>query len=88
MHNGEGIEINQPQQNQSQDSSAMNVAAFIPRLWMIMIPLAVPFLIISFNYFVALERTGAIGAFIADTLMPATNIAYVALIVILKSRKI
>jgi len=88
MHNGEGIEINQPQQNQSQDSSAMNVAAFIPRLWMIMIPLAVPFLIISFNYFVALERTGAIGAFIADTLMPATNIAYVVLIVILKSRKI
>jgi len=88
MHNRVNMEINRSQKNQSQDSSAMNVAAFIPRLWMIMIPFAVPFLIISFNYFEALERTGAIGAFIADTLMPATNIAYVASIFILKSRKI
>jgi hypothetical protein len=80
--------INRLQQKQSKDSSAMNVAFFIPRLWMIMIPFAVPFFIISFNYFLALERTGAIGAFIADTLMPGTNIAYVALIFILKSRKI
>ncbi len=55
---------------------------------MIMIPFAVPYLIISFNYFLALERTGAIGAFIADMLMPVTNIAYVVLIFKLKSRKI
>ena len=88
MHTRETMEIKRSHKNQSQDSSAMNVAAFIPRLWMIMIPLAVPFLIISFKYFLALERTGAIGAFIADTLMPVTNIAYVALIFILKSRKI
>jgi hypothetical protein len=45
-------------------------------------------LFISFNYFLALERTGAMGAFIADTLMPVTNIAYVVLIFKLKSRKI
>ena len=88
MHNNVNMEINRPQHNQSQDSSAMNIAAFFPRLWMIMIPLAVPFLIISFNYFLALERTGAIGAFIADMLMPVTNIAYVVLIFKLKSRKI
>jgi len=88
MQNSVNIGNNRSQQNQSQDSSAMNVAAFFPRLWMIMIPLAVPYLIISFNYFLALERTGAIGAFIADVLMPVTNIAYVVLIFKLKSRKI
>jgi hypothetical protein len=88
MNNTVNMEINRSQQNQSRDSSAMNVAAFFPRVWMIMIPLAVPYLIISFNYFLALERTGAIGAFIADMLMPVTNIAYVVLIFKLKSRKI
>jgi len=87
MHYSVNMENNRSQQNQSQDSSATVAAFFIPRLWMIMIPLAVPFLIISFNYFLALERTGALGAFIADTLMPATNIAYVALIFIMKNRK-
>ncbi len=88
MHDSVNMGRNRSQQNQSQDSSAMNVASFFPRLWMIMIPLAVPYLIISFHYFLALERTGAIGAFIADTLMPVTNIAYVVLIFKLKSRKI
>jgi hypothetical protein len=82
------MEVNRSQQNQSQGSSALNVAAFIPRIWMIMIPLFVPYLIISFNYFLKLERTGAMGAFIADMLMPVTNIAYVVLIFKLKSRRI
>jgi hypothetical protein len=88
MHESVNMQINRTQHNQSRGSSAMNIAAFIPRVWMIMIPLAVPYLIISFNYFLALERTGAIGAFIADMLMPVTNIAYVVLIFKLKSRKI
>jgi len=78
----------QSHKNRSHSYSAMPISAFIPRLWMIMVPCAVPFLIISFNYFEALERTGPIGAFFADTLMPATNIAYWSLIVILKKRKI
>jgi len=55
---------------------------------MIMIPFAVPFLVISFDFFLALERTGPIGAFFALPLLPATNIAYVALIVALKKHKI
>ena len=88
MHTRESMEIDQSHKDRAQDSSAITVAAFIPRLWMIMIPCAVPFFIMSFNYFLALERTGPIGAFFAATLMPATNIAYVALIFILKSRKI
>ena len=55
---------------------------------MIMIPFAVPFLILSYTFCLALERTGPIGAFIAVPLLPATNIAYVALVVALKKRKI
>jgi hypothetical protein len=88
MQDSVNMENNRSQHNPAQDSSAMNVADFFPRLWMIMIPLFVPYLIISFNYFLALERTGAIGAFMADMLMPVTNIAYVVLIFKLKSRKI
>ena len=88
MPNREEMEINRSHKNRAQDSSAMNIAAFIPRIWMIMVAFAVPFFIISFNYFLALERTGPLGAFFAATLMPATNIAYVMLIFILRSHKI
>lgn len=81
-------EINRSHNNHSEDSPAMDVAAFSPRMWIIMIACAVPFLIISFNFFEALERTGTMGAIIADMLMPATTIAYVVLLFVLKSRKI
>jgi hypothetical protein len=53
-----------------------------------MIAGAYPTLLLATNYFEALERTGAIGAFIADTLMPVTMISYVALIFALKKRAI
>jgi hypothetical protein len=82
------MEINGSHNDQAQSSPAIDFAAFVPRLWMVMLAFAVPFFIISADYFEALERTGAIGAFIADILMPATNIAYGAAIGILKSRKI
>jgi hypothetical protein len=55
---------------------------------MIMIAFAVPFLIISSHFFEALEITGGTWAFISDMLLPATNIAYVVLIFILKNKKI
>ncbi len=61
---------------------------FAPRIWKIMIAAAYPFFLLAAKYFEALERTGAIGAFIADTLMPATMIAYGVLIVVLKKRAI
>ncbi len=66
----------------------VNLSIFIPRIWKIMIAAAYPFLLLAINYFEALERTGALGAFIADALMPATLICYVALIVVLKKRGI
>ncbi len=61
---------------------------FTPRLWKIMIAAAYPLFILATKYFESLERTGAVGAFIADTLMPATMICYVALIFVLKKRAI
>jgi hypothetical protein len=53
-----------------------------------MIAGAYPFLLLATNYFEALERTGTMGAFIADTLMPVTIICYVALIFVLRKRAI
>jgi hypothetical protein len=53
-----------------------------------MIAAAYPLFLLTANYFESLERTGAVGAFIADTLMPATMICYVALIFVLKKRAV
>jgi len=88
MDDRETMEINGSHKDRSQDLSAIEVSAFIPRLWMIMIPFFVPYLIITFNFFLAFERTGPIAAFLAVPLLPATNIAYVALILALKNRSI
>ncbi len=59
-----------------------------PRIWKIMIAAAYPFFLFAAKYCEILESTGTIGAFIADTLLPATLIAYGALIFILKKRAI
>ncbi len=77
-----------PHNRQSQGYQPMNFAVFIPRFWKIMIVFAYPFLVICTNYFEALERTGTVGAIIADMLMPVTIIGYIALIFILKNREI
>ncbi len=61
---------------------------FTPRIWKIMVVVAYPFLLLATNYFETLERTGAMGAFIADTFLPATTISYVVLILVLKKRVI
>jgi len=66
----------------------INFSIFTPRIWKIMIAGAYPFLLLATKYFESLERTGAIGAFIADTIMPLTMISYVALIFMLKKRAI
>jgi len=57
-----------------------------PRIWKILIATAYPFLLVTANYFEALERTGSLGAFIADTLLPVTLISYVGLIIVLRKR--
>jgi len=87
MQDNIGMDIDQSQIDRSKLSS-FDFAVFVPRLWIVMTAFFIPFIILSFNYFEALEGTGAIGAFIADTLMPASVIAYVGVIVVLKRRKI
>jgi len=75
--------------NSKADSNRfINFSIFTPRIWKIMIAGAYPFLLLATNYFEALERTGTMGAFIADTLMPVTIICYVALIFVLRKRAI
>ncbi len=66
----------------------ISLSIFTPRIWKIMIVAAYPCLLLATNYFEALERTGVMGAFIADTLMPVTMICYIALIFVLKKRAI
>ncbi len=74
--------------NKVGSNRSINLSIFSPRIWKIMIAVAYPFLLLATNYFEALERTGVLGAFIADTLMPGTLICYVALIFVLKKRGI
>ncbi len=66
----------------------MIYSLFTPRIWKIMILAAYPFFLLAAKYFEALERTGAIGAFIADTLLPAALIGYGVLIFVLKKRAV
>ncbi len=74
--------------NKVGSNRSINLSIFSPRSWKIMIAAAYPFLLLATNYFEALERTGALGAFIADTLMPVTLICYIALIFVMKKRGI
>jgi uncharacterized membrane protein len=73
---------------QAAGNRSISFSIFTPRIWKIMIMVAYPFLLLATNYFETLERTGSMGAFIADTLMPVTMISYVTLIFVLKKRAI
>jgi hypothetical protein len=73
---------------QSRDSQSTDLSILSPRLWKVLAVLAVPFIITSSNYFEALERTGMIGAYIADLLLPVTIIGYILLVFMLRRRDI
>ncbi len=88
MHDRETTEIERPRTDRPQATSAIGVPAFFPRLWMIMIPLSIPFLMISFDLFGALERTGPVWALCAAPLMSATITAYVVLLFVLKKSNV
>jgi hypothetical protein len=78
--------ISRAANRQAEGIRSINFSILTPRLWKLMIAGAFPFLLLSANYFEALERTGIIGAYIADTFFPVTSIGYVALIFVLKKR--
>jgi hypothetical protein len=65
-----------------------NRAVLLPRIWVILSVLALPFMALCAHYFESLERSGTAGAIIADTMMPASIICYLILLCMLKQRKI
>ncbi len=73
---------------QSRDSQRTDLSILYPRIWKILVVLAAPFVIISSTYFEALERTGIIGAYIADLLLPVSIIGYITLVFMLRRREI
>ncbi len=73
---------------QSRDSQSADLSILYPRLWKVLVVLAMPFVIISTDYFEALERTGMSGAYLADLLLPVTIIGYIMLIYMLRKREI
>ena len=70
---------------------AMDLTVLRPRLWMVLLVLLVlffPFFVICAHYFEALERTGTVGAIVADTFFQPAIVGYIAILWILKKRKI
>ena len=70
--------------DQALDGSERDIFAIVPRLWVVMIPLTIPFMNICFNFFEAMERRGPVWSFLASPLLSATAIAYVGLFFLLK----
>ncbi len=72
----------------SSDADMQNSIVAVPRLWVVLLALAVPFFAICVDYFETLERSGTLGAIVADIALPASLIGYMMLLVALKKRKI
>ncbi len=72
----------------SPEADMQNSVVAAPRLWIVLLVLAVPFFAICFDYFETLERSGTLGAIVADIALPASLIGYIMLLVTLKRRKI
>ncbi len=75
-------------QGQTEGADSRPGFGIMPRLWMVLLVLALPFFSVCADYFEALERTGALGAFIADSLLPASVLGYMVLVFVFKKRKI
>jgi hypothetical protein len=60
------------------------VSILAPRIWKLMIACAYPYLLLSWDYFEILERTGRLGAYIAYAFLPASLVGYIALIFMFK----
>ncbi len=69
-------------------SDAPSNLLVLPRLWFILLALAVPFFAVCAHYFESLERSGHVGGMIAGPLLSATISGYIVLLIILKKRKI
>ncbi len=86
-----GIEnrIQASSQQAFHDSDVPSIGFRLPRLLLFLLVLALPlFFIISADYFELLERSGPVGAVIADMVLPVMIVGYLALLLFLlkKSR--
>ena len=80
--------LRRPCSRASQKSDLPSIPLRMPRLWMILLVLAVPFIVICAEFFETMERSGTVGAVIADIMMPATFIGYMVLLYRLKQHRI
>jgi hypothetical protein len=78
----------QPCSKSFRDRKISKISLLVPRLWIILLVIALPFFTMSFEYFESLERTGPLAAFVADTMFSAMLGGYVILLVILKQGRI
>lgn len=60
----------------------------LPRLWMVLLVLAVPFIVVCADCLESLERSGSWGAVMAPPLLPSSVIGYLVLVFSLKQRNI
>jgi hypothetical protein len=80
--------IRRPYESESRDFQMPAMSGPIPRLWMVLLISALPLFFMGVDFFEKMERSGPMGAVIADTLLPASSIGYLMLIYVLKKRKI
>jgi hypothetical protein len=73
---------------QSHSGQKPNLPVLLPRFWMVLSVLALPFMALCADCFETLERSGTAGAVIADTLLPVTILGYFVLLYKLKQRSI
>ncbi len=79
---------NRQYEAQRGSSLAGIISIFTPRLWKVLVVLALPLIVICANYAEALEHTGIIGAYFADMLLPVAIIGYIVLIFVLRHKEI
>jgi hypothetical protein len=76
------------QERQLRDNQSNGFPILTPRIWKVLIALALPFILFCANYCETLERTSVLGAYIADILLPIAIIGYIVLIITLRNREI
>lgn len=76
------------QERQPQDSQSIGFPILMPRIWKVLIALALPFIMFCADYCEALERTSVLYAHIADILLPIAIIGYIVLVITLRNREV
>ncbi len=76
------------QETQPRGSQLTGIPMLMPRIWKVLIALALPFTVFCADYCESLERTSVLGAYIADILLPMAIIGYIVLVLTLRNRDV